>query len=168
MAPVTGVEAQRRDLLLAARIGLDGFEAGSSVRTWLHRIATNRCLNALRTIRRRPVPAEPSAASRPGPSRLGESLWLQAYSDFLFDCLPDQNPDPALILRDVLGHRTAATAELLGLTESATDPPLTGSTGGAPWSSLQSYPEHGPVHGRSVSLPADPGRHATACPGPAG
>lgn len=34
-----------QETLLAAWLGLDGFEGRSSVRTWLYRIATNRCLN---------------------------------------------------------------------------------------------------------------------------
>ncbi|MBF9071452.1 sigma-70 family RNA polymerase sigma factor [Streptacidiphilus fuscans] len=97
-----------QEVLLAAWMGLEGFEGRSSVRTWLHRIATNRCLNALRTTRRQ-VPAEsavpsvprvpsgpsvPSAAARPEPSRLGEVLWLQPFPDLLLDGLPDQNPGP--------------------------------------------------------------------------
>ena len=37
-----------QDTLLAAWQGLGGFEGRASIRTWLYRIATNRCLNALR------------------------------------------------------------------------------------------------------------------------
>jgi RNA polymerase sigma-70 factor (ECF subfamily) len=37
-----------QDTLLAAWQGLGGFEERSSIRTWLYRIATNRCSNALR------------------------------------------------------------------------------------------------------------------------
>ena len=36
-----------QDTLLAAWQGLGGFEGRASLRTWLYRIATNRCLNAL-------------------------------------------------------------------------------------------------------------------------
>src|ERR1700747_639356 len=43
-----------QETLLAAWRGLDGFEGRSSVRAWLYRIATNRCLNALRDSERRP------------------------------------------------------------------------------------------------------------------
>ena len=62
-----------QDTLLAAWQGLAGFEGRASLRTWLYRIATNQCLNALRSASRRPakdwnIPKfEP-----PEPTRLGE------------------------------------------------------------------------------------------------
>ena len=37
-----------QDTLLAAWQGFGGFEGRASLRTWLYRIATNRCLNARR------------------------------------------------------------------------------------------------------------------------
>src|SRR4051795_7743605 len=56
-----------QETLLAAWVGLAGFEGRSSLRTWLYRIATHVCLNALRSASRRPVaatagppPAEPT------------------------------------------------------------------------------------------------------------
>ena len=64
-----------QETLLAAWLGLDGFEGRSSVRTWLYRIATNRCLNLLRVVRAggrstaAPLPVPP-----PEPTRLGEVL----------------------------------------------------------------------------------------------
>ncbi|NBH04924.1 RNA polymerase subunit sigma-70 [Amycolatopsis sp. SID8362] len=133
-----------QEALLSAWLGLDGFEGRSSVRTWLHRIVTNRCLNALRA--RRPAAAPAPVAPDPQPTRLGELPWLQPYPDLLLDGLPDDNPGPearyesreaislafvtavqllppnqraVLLLRDVLGYRAAETADLLGLTESA-------------------------------------------------
>src|SRR5258707_2178723 len=42
-----------QESLLAAWQGLDAFEGRASIRTWLYRIATNRCLNALRSASRR-------------------------------------------------------------------------------------------------------------------
>src|SRR3954452_15506278 len=42
-----------QDTLLAAWQGLGGFAGRASIRTWLYRIATNRCLNVLRSIKRR-------------------------------------------------------------------------------------------------------------------
>jgi RNA polymerase sigma-70 factor (TIGR02960 family) len=134
-----------QETLLSAWLGLDGFEGRSSVRTWLYRIATNRCLNLLRSSARRPVAAAPLPVPAPEPTRLGEVLWLQPYPDAL-EGLPDQAPGPearyesreaislafitavqllppnqraVLLLRDVLGYRASETAELLGLTEDA-------------------------------------------------
>jgi RNA polymerase sigma-70 factor (TIGR02960 family) len=135
-----------QETLLAAWLGLAGFEGRSSVRTWLYRIATNRCLNLLRSSSRQPVAAPPLPIAPPEPSRLGEVPWLQPYPDVLLEALPDQAPGPearyesreaislafvtavqllppnqraALLLRDVLGYRASETAELLGLTEDA-------------------------------------------------
>jgi RNA polymerase sigma-70 factor (ECF subfamily) len=135
-----------QEALLSAWVGLGGFEGQSSVRTWLYRIVTNRCLNVLRSSARRPVAAAPLSAPAPAPSRLGEVLWLQPYPDLLLDGLPDQAPGPearyesreaislafvtavqllppnqraVLLLRDVLGYRASEAAELLGLTADA-------------------------------------------------
>jgi RNA polymerase sigma-70 factor (TIGR02960 family) len=130
-----------QETLLAAWLGLDGFEGRSSVRTWLYRIATNRCLNLLRSAARRPVAAAPLPVPPPEPTRLGELLWLQPYPDVLLEGLSDQaryesreaislafvtavqllppNQRAVLLLRDVLGYRASETADLLGLTEDA-------------------------------------------------
>jgi len=135
-----------QETLLAAWLGLAGFEQRSSIRTWLYRIATNRCLNVLRASSRRPVAAAPLPVQPPEPSRMGEVPWLQPYPDVLLDDLPDETPGPearyesreaislafvtavqllppnqraVLLLRDVLGYRASETAELLGLTEDA-------------------------------------------------
>jgi len=135
-----------QEVLLAAWLGLDGFEERSSIRTWLHRITTNRCLNALRSAARRPVVAAPPSDPLPEPSRHGEVPWLQPYPDLLLDGLPDDAPGPearyesreaislafltavqllppnqraVLVLRDVLGYRAAEAAEILGLSQGA-------------------------------------------------
>src|SRR5437588_2343207 len=55
-----------QEVLLAAWLGLEGFEGRSSMRTWLHRIATNRCLNALRSSARRPTAKVGQAAPAAG------------------------------------------------------------------------------------------------------
>src|SRR5262249_24381369 len=62
-----------QDVLLTAWRGLGGFEGRASLRTWLYRIATNRCLDVLRSARRHPT-AEWSLpdVEPPEPSRLGE------------------------------------------------------------------------------------------------
>jgi RNA polymerase sigma-70 factor, ECF subfamily len=134
-----------QETLLAAWQGLASFEERASLRTWLYRIATNRCLNWLRSASRRPrvdtpasLPVEP-----PEPTRLGEVIWLEPFPDVL---LPGVDPGPearyeakeaislafitalqllsprqraALILRDVLGFRAAEVAEILGTTEES-------------------------------------------------
>jgi len=43
-----------QETLLAAWQGLGGFQGRASIRTWLYRIATSRCLNARRSASRRP------------------------------------------------------------------------------------------------------------------
>jgi RNA polymerase sigma-70 factor (TIGR02960 family) len=135
-----------QETLLAAWIGLDGFESRASVRTWLYRIASNRCLNQLRSVKRRPAPPVAMPASIPEPTRLGEVFWLQPYPDAMLEGIDDGTPGPearyesreaislafvtavqllppnqraVLLLRDVLGYRAAETADLLGLTPDA-------------------------------------------------
>src|ERR1700757_1009298 len=71
LGSVEDAEDAMQDTLLAAWRGLAAFEERSSVRTWLYRVATSRCLNALRTARRGPRSAVPSPdIEPPGPSRL--------------------------------------------------------------------------------------------------
>ena len=138
-----------QDTLLAAWQGLGGFEARASLRTWLYRIATNRCLNALRSARRRPaVPWNLAGVEPPEPSALGEVVWLEPFPDALLDggtggplgpearyeqtealslafitalqLLPARQR-AVLVLRDVLGYHAAEVAEMLETTvESVT------------------------------------------------
>jgi RNA polymerase sigma factor (sigma-70 family) len=67
------------DTLLSAWQALGGFEGQASLRTWLYRIATNRCLNARRsTSRRLAKPWDIPGVEPPEPTRLGEVVWLTA------------------------------------------------------------------------------------------
>ena len=138
-----------QDTLLAAWQGIGGFEERSSLRTWLYRVASSRCLNALRTASRRPRMDWPSPdVEPPEPSRLGEVTWLEPYPDALLEGVPDAPPGPdarfesteaislafvtalqllpprqraALILRDVLGYHAREVADMLDTTvESVT------------------------------------------------
>jgi len=59
-----------QDTLLAAWQGLGGFEERASIRTWLYRIATNRCLKRARSAGRRSGRSGTSPASS-RPSRRG-------------------------------------------------------------------------------------------------
>jgi len=66
-----------QEALLAAWQGFAEFEGRASLRTWLYRIATNRCLNARRAIERRPAQAwNVPGVTQPQPTRLG--AWLTA------------------------------------------------------------------------------------------
>ena len=68
LGSVQDAEDLLQETLLAAWRGLDQFEGRSSLRAWLYRIATNRCLNALRDTGRRPRPRPAPAACRRRPS----------------------------------------------------------------------------------------------------
>jgi RNA polymerase sigma-70 factor (ECF subfamily) len=142
LGSVHDAEDVLQETLLAAWRGIDDFEARSSLRTWLYRIATNRCLNWLRDSSRRP---------RAEPIRTADPPWLEPYPDTLLDDLPDDAPGPdaryetkeavtlafiaalqrlpplpraVLVLRDVLGYRAAEVAELLETTETAVNSAL--------------------------------------------
>src|SRR5207244_828635 len=73
-----------QDTLLAAWQSFGGFEGRASIRTWLYRIATNRCLNARRSASRRPAKEwDVPNVEPPEPTRLGEIVWLEPYPDTL-------------------------------------------------------------------------------------
>src|SRR6202163_1412558 len=75
-----------QDTLLAAWQGFGTFEGRASLRTWLYRIATNRCLNALRSAKRRPAKEwDIPQIEPPEPTRLGEVVWLEPYPDTLLE-----------------------------------------------------------------------------------
>ena len=61
-----------QDTLLAAWQGLAGFQGRASLRTWLYKIATHRCLNARRAASRRPAREwDIPGVERPEPTRRG-------------------------------------------------------------------------------------------------
>jgi RNA polymerase sigma-70 factor (ECF subfamily) len=133
-----------QDTLLAAWQGLAGFEGRSSIRTWLYRIATHRCLNALRSASRRPAKEwDIPGIEPPEPTRLGEVVWLEPYPDVLLEGAANAPLGPearyeqteaislsfvtalqvlparqraVLILREVLGYRAAEVADMLDST----------------------------------------------------
>jgi len=95
LGSVQDAEDQVQETLLAAWQGLGGFAGRASVRTWLYRIATNRCLNALRSTRRRaPLTVPPATAERPEPNRTAPVIWLEPCPDVLLDGLADSTPGP--------------------------------------------------------------------------
>jgi len=81
LGSVQDAEDMLQETLLAAWRGLADYEGRASMRTWLYRIATNRCLNALRASGRRPrTPPEPPFTP-PEPTRRTELIWLEPYPD---------------------------------------------------------------------------------------
>jgi RNA polymerase sigma-70 factor (ECF subfamily) len=133
-----------QDTLLAAWQGLGGFEERASLRTWLYRIATNRCLNARRAASRRPAREwDMSQFEPPVPTPRAEPVWLQPFPDQLLEGAIDRPVGPearyeqseaislafvtalqllpprqlaVLILRDVLGFRASEVADMLEVT----------------------------------------------------
>jgi RNA polymerase sigma-70 factor (ECF subfamily) len=102
LGSLADAEDALQDALLSAWQGLASFEGRASLRTWLYRVATSRCLDALRAGRRRPVTAQAGSAADPAmadlvpppPTRLGEVTWLEPYPDDLLGGLPDAAPGP--------------------------------------------------------------------------
>ena len=71
-----------QETLLAAWHGLAIFEERASLRTWLYRIATNRCLDARRRARRRPAKAwDVPGVALLEPSGREDVVWLEPYPD---------------------------------------------------------------------------------------
>ena len=65
-----------------------------SYRAWLYRIATNLCLNTLRSAPKRSLPPDThpqSDPSSPAPPRLREPIWLEPFPD---DLLADPHSEP--------------------------------------------------------------------------
>src|SRR5258707_2361357 len=135
-----------QETLLGAWRGLERFEQRASLRAWLYRIATNRCLNALRDAGRRPPPPLDLPFDTPEPTRVGEPTWLQPYPDVLLEGIVDASPGPdaryetretielafiaalqhlpprqraALVLRDVLGFHAVEVADMLDTSEDS-------------------------------------------------
>ena len=140
-----------QETFLGAWQALADFEERASIRTWLYRIATNRCLNMLRAASRRPEVVSSPNTALPEPTRVGEVVWLEPYPDILLDGLPDDSPGPdaryetresvslafitvlqllpprqrvALVLRDVLGYRASEAAEMIEATEASVESAL--------------------------------------------
>ena len=123
----------------------------ASYRAWLYRIATNLCLDRLRSAARRSLPPETHPVSDPGsplPERIREPIWLEPFPDEL---LADEHSDPqeqalsrerislaflvalqrltptqraVLLLREVLEWPASEVAEWLNLSVSAVNSAL--------------------------------------------
>ena len=147
LGQVQDAEDAMQETLLSAWSALDSFEERSTLRSWLYRIATNRCLNMLRDSGRRHATATGVAASTlPEPTRYGEVLWLEPYPDALLEGIVDSAAGPearyetreavtlafltalhrlpprqraVLVLRDVLGFSAAEVAAMLDTTPTS-------------------------------------------------
>ncbi|WP_419995809.1 RNA polymerase subunit sigma-70 [Streptomyces boninensis] len=146
LGSVQDAEDVLQEALLAAWRSIGRFD-GRSLRAWLYRIATNRCLNYLRGESRRPQPAQAGAAADP--------WWLEPYPgdpddlalgpEARYDAresialsfvaglqhLPPQQR-AVLVLRDVLGYPAAEAAEILGTTPAAVNSALIRARAGLP------------------------------------
>src|SRR6267154_5037915 len=133
-----------QETMLAAWQGIGGFtEERASLRTWLYKIATNRCLNARRAASRRPAREwDVSQFEPPVPTPRDEAVWLQPFPDaFLEGAVEPLGPEAryeqseaislafvaalqvlpprqlaVLILRDVLGFHASEVAGMLDST----------------------------------------------------
>ena len=142
-----------QETMVRAWRALDRFDGRSSLRSWLYRIATNVCLDALNGARRRALPIDMSpAASPPVLASLGEPRaeqhWIGPIAD---DRVLPETGDPAelavaresvrlafvaalqllparqravLILREVLRWKADEVAELLGSTVASVNSAL--------------------------------------------
>jgi RNA polymerase sigma-70 factor (TIGR02960 family) len=138
-----------QETLLSAWQAIDRFD-GRSLRAWLYRIATNRCLNYLRDASRRPQSPGVTGAAFPfgAATHSDDPWWLQPYPD---DLIEESSPGPearydaresialsfvaglqklptqqraALVLRDVLGFSAAEVAEMLDSTPASVNSAL--------------------------------------------
>jgi DNA-directed RNA polymerase specialized sigma24 family protein len=79
LGSVQDAEDAMQETLISAWQALPAFEGRSSVRTWLYRVATSRCLNVRRSARRRPQASLPPGVQAPEPTRVNEVTWLEPW-----------------------------------------------------------------------------------------
>src|SRR6201995_2377579 len=142
-----------QETMLAAWQGIGGFtEERASLRTWLYKIATNRCLNARRAASRRPAREwDMSQFQPPVPTPRDEAAWLQPFPDAFLEGAADMPLGPearyeqseaislafvtalqilpprqlaVLILRDVLGFHASEVAGMLETTSASVNSAL--------------------------------------------
>jgi RNA polymerase sigma-70 factor (TIGR02960 family) len=146
LGSVQDAEDALQETMVSAWRGIARFEQRSSLRAWLYRIATNRCLDTLRDAERRPPPAPEPPFAPPAPTRMAEATWLEPYPDALLEGVIDTAPGPearyetretielafiaalqalpprqraALLLRDALGFHASEVADMLGGSEDS-------------------------------------------------
>ncbi|MDQ4039834.1 MAG: sigma-70 family RNA polymerase sigma factor [Actinomycetota bacterium] len=133
-----------QDTMLRAWRSMDSFDGRASLRSWLYRIATNVCIDALNGRNRRALPMDFGPASPPVPASLGDALpeysWIGPIPDHRVLVAASDPADQAvtresirlafvaalqhlpprqravLILRDVLSWKASEVAGLLETT----------------------------------------------------
>jgi RNA polymerase sigma-70 factor (ECF subfamily) len=148
---VQDAEDAVQETLLSAWSALESFEERTTLRSWLYRIATNRCLNMLRDSGRRPAATSALAPAPPEATRYGDVLWLEPYPDALLEGIIDTTAGPearyetreavtlafltalhrlpprqraVLVLRDVLGFSATEVAAMLETTPTSVNSAL--------------------------------------------
>jgi len=162
-----------QETFLRAWKAYDRFEGKSSVRTWLHRIATNTCLTALEGRGKRPLPTglgTPSSEPSDDIAERTEVPWLEP--------IPDGGEDPTdpsvivgsresvrlafiaalqhlpprqravLVLRDVLQWKAAEVADAIGSTTAAVNSLLQRARA--------QLEEVGPTQDDKIAVPQEP------------
>ncbi len=153
LGSVHDAEDALQEAMLRAWRGLDKFEGRSGVRSWLYKIATNTCLDAIGRRPKRVLPIDygPAADPHDGPGEpVVESVWVEPYPDeqlgvedgyaapearyeqreavelaFIaaLQHLP-ANQRAVLILREVLGFSAREAAEALETTTASVNSAL--------------------------------------------
>jgi RNA polymerase sigma-70 factor (ECF subfamily) len=106
---MTGSVYEAEDLVqetyLRAWKAYHSFEGRSSVRTWLHRIATNVCLTSLEGKNRRPLPTGLGAPGSSAGDELVEASevpWLEPIPDSMVDADSGADPSSVVAARDTI------------------------------------------------------------------
>jgi RNA polymerase sigma-70 factor, ECF subfamily len=143
-----------QDALIRTWQGLRGFEGRSAFRTWLYRITTNACLDAIARRPRRVPPIECGSPAVPGADEDGESpadvLWMEPYPDEVLQiedgyAVPEARYEQreavelafvaalqylpprqraVLILREVMGFSAREVADAVGSTPASVNSAL--------------------------------------------
>lgn len=134
-----------QETLIRAWRGYDGYQQQASLRTWLHKIATNTCLTALQNKSKRPLPTglgSPDSDPTAGLVERHDIPWLGPLPNRLIDDAGDPAAVVAsresvrlafiaalqhlsarqravVVLRDVLQWKASEVADTLGTTTTA-------------------------------------------------